>query len=57
MRLKDYLENRGYEIEELNAKIIKQKNHFEETINLLRKENENIRLKMIEGERFMEAEV
>ena len=35
----------------------KQKNHFEETISLLRKENESLRMKMLEGERYNETEI
>jgi len=54
MRLKEYLDTRSREVEDLAAKNIKQKAHFEETIALLRKENESVRLKMLEGERFNE---
>ena len=38
-KLKDYLRNRDFEIEEVSTKLGKQKGHFEETIGLLRKEN------------------
>lgn len=57
MRLKEYLDTRNREVEDLVTKNIKQKAHFEETITLLRKENENIRLKILEGERFSELEI
>ena len=36
---------------------MKQRSHLEETISLLRKENEAIRLKMLEGERYSENEI
>ena len=57
MRLKEYLDNRGSEVEELNGRIGKQKNHYEDTIILLKKENDNIRMKMIEEEKYCEIEV
>ena len=57
MRLKEYLDTRTREVEELTAKNAKLKSHFEETIALLRKENESIRMKMLEGERFSELEI
>lgn len=41
----------------MNGRIGKQKNHYEETILLLRKENENIRMKMIEEEKYSELEL
>ena len=56
-RLKEYLETRSREVEDMNAKNMKQKAHFEETISLLKKENESIRLKMLEGERYSECEI
>lgn len=57
LRLKEYLETRNREVEDLAAKNVKQKAHFEDTIALLRKENETIRMKMMEGERFSELEI
>lgn len=57
IRLKQYLDTRTREVQELTAKNIKHKTHFEETITLLRKENESIRMKMLEGERFSELEI
>lgn len=57
MRLKEYLEARSREVEDLAGKNIKQKTLFEETISVLRKENEAIRMKMMEGERYSELEI
>ena len=56
-RLKEYLDTRSREIDELGSKNIKQKAHFEETISILRKENETLRYKMLEGERYSESEI
>lgn len=57
IRLKEFLDARTREVDELSSKIVKQKAHFEETISLLRKENESIRMKMLEGERYSELEI
>lgn len=54
MRLKEYLDTRSREVEDLATKNLKQKAHFEDTIGLLRKQNEGIRIKMLEGERYSE---
>lgn len=54
MRLKQYLDTRSREVEDLATKNLKQKAHFEDTIALLRKQNEGIRIKMLEGERYSE---
>lgn len=57
LRLKEYIDTRSREVEDLAAKNIKQKAHFEDTISILKKENETIRLKMLEGERYSELEI
>ena len=56
-RLKEYLDTRGREVEELNHKNAKQKGNFEETVSILKKENETLRYKMLEGERYSENEI
>ena len=56
-RLKEYLDTRTREIDDLSSKNLKQKGHFEETIAILRKENETLRYKMLEGERYSESEI
>lgn len=56
-RLKEYLDSKSREVEDLTAKNIKQKTHFEETIVILRNENESLRYKMLEGERYSESEI
>ena len=56
VKLKEILNQRNQENEQLTTKILKQKSHYEDSISVLRKENDTIRGKLIEYERLFETE-
>lgn len=55
-KLKDLVEAKNIEVEQANSKLNKQKNAYEETINFTKRENEMLRNKLIETERFNESD-
>lgn len=55
-KLKDLVEAKNIEVEQVNSKLNKQKNAYEETINFTKRENEMLRNKLIETERFNESD-
>lgn len=54
-KLKELFNQRNQENEQLTTKILKQKSHYEDSISILRKENDTIRGKLIEYERLFET--
>lgn len=50
------VEAKNIELEQTNSKFNKQKNNLEETIAFTKKENEMLRNKLIEAERFNESD-
>ena len=55
-KLKDLLENKNIELEAVNSKFNKQKNHYEDAISMNKRENDMLRNKMIEFERLSESD-
>ena len=55
-KLKDLLENKNIELEAMNSKFNKQKNHYEDAISMNKRENDMLRNKMIEFERLSESD-
>lgn len=55
-KLKDLLEAKNIELEQSNAKAAKQRNNLEETIAFTKRENEMLRNKLVEAERFNESD-
>ena len=55
-KLKDLLENKNIELEAMNSKFNKQKNHYEDAISMNKRENDMLRNKMIEFERLAESD-
>ena len=55
-KLKDLLENKNIELEAVNSKFNKQKNHYEDAISMKKRENDMLRNKMIEFERLSESD-
>lgn len=55
-KLKDLLDNKNIELEQLSSRLNKQKNNYEDTIAMTKRENEMLRNKMIEYERLSESE-
>jgi hypothetical protein len=54
-KLKDLLDNKNIELEQLGSKLNKQKNNYEDIIAMNKRENEMLRNKMIEYERLSES--
>ena len=55
-KLKDLVEAKNIENDQLNSKLTKQKNNFEENLAFTKRENEMLRNKLIESERYSEGE-
>ncbi len=55
-KLKDLLEAKSIEVEQINSKLNKQKTSYEDSIIFTKKENELLRNKLIEAERFSESD-
>jgi hypothetical protein len=56
MKLKDVINSKNIEIENLITKNQKLKNNYEETISMLKRENEGLKEKFFENEKINEAE-
>lgn len=46
-KLKELLSQKNQQNDQINSKILKQKSHYEDSISILRKENDTIRGKLI----------
>lgn len=56
-KLKEVINSKNMEIEQIMAKNIKVKNNYEDSIELLKKENEDLKDKIFETERIAEIEL
>ncbi len=54
--MKELLDSKTYEIDQITSKFNKQKQGYEDTITSVKKENESLRNKMVEHDRFAESE-
>ena len=48
LRYKEALEDRNSEIEDLSSKLLKQRNHYEDLLAISKRENESLKIKLIE---------
>ena len=51
-KLKDLIEVKNAELDQLSSKMNKQKNNYEDSISFTKKENEMLRNKMVESQRI-----
>ena len=56
LKLKDTLDLKSMELEQLNGKLYKQKTYSEDTVVILKRENDTLRSKLLELERINEEE-
>jgi len=56
-KLKEVINSKNSEIEQILAKNLKVKNNYEDSIDLLKKENEDLKDKLFETERIADIEL
>lgn len=56
-KLKEVINSKNFEIEQILTKNMKVKNNFEDSIDLLKKENEDLKDKIFETERIADIEL